>query len=72
MFCTLLGKIRGLIPYQPQYKYQEPLIEDVEANVSQCHHCDTQIRHVIILQLTNTITKYYLITYLTTYLPTYM
>jgi len=46
VFFTQWGKIRGLIPYQPQYKYQEPLIEDVEANVSQCHHCDLQIRHV--------------------------
>ena len=40
------GKIRHLIPYQPQYKYQES-IEDGEANISQCHHCDTQIRQVI-------------------------
>ena len=45
--CPLsTGKIRGLIPYQPQYKYQEQ-IEDGEANISQCHHCDTQLRQVI-------------------------
>lgn len=41
-----LGKLRSLIPYQPQYKYQpEPRIDE-EANLSQCHHCDTQIRQV--------------------------
>ncbi len=37
------GKIRGLIPYQPQYtKYQET----AEDNISQCLHCDSQMRQV--------------------------
>ena len=38
------GKLRSLIPYQPQYK--RPELDDEEANNSQCLHCDTQIRQV--------------------------
>ena len=40
----LTGKLRSLIPYQPQYKRPEQ--NDEEANHSQCHHCDNQIRQV--------------------------
>ena len=40
------GKLRSLIPYQPQYK--RPELDDEEANNSQCLHCDTQIRQVSI------------------------
>ena len=43
-FMYLTGKLRSLIPYQPQYKRPEQ--NDEEANHSQCHHCDNQIRQV--------------------------
>jgi len=42
IFINQWGKLRSLIPYQPQYKRPEQ--NDEEANHSQCHHCDNQIR----------------------------